>query len=54
MQDRICDYLKEQNRAVDVFELADALVLPVDAVSLALNELTANGLNHDQSNGVVS
>ena len=43
MLDRICDYLKEQNRAVDAFELADALALPIEQVSAALSELLAQG-----------
>ena len=43
MQDRICEYLKEQNRAVDTFELADALEIPVEEATRLLTELTAEG-----------
>ena len=43
MTDRICEYLKDVNRAVDAFELADALELPIGEVSAALTELTAQG-----------
>ena len=43
MQDRICDYLKEQNRAVDPFELAEALEMPIDEASRALTGLVAEG-----------
>ena len=43
MTEKICGYLREQNRAVDVFDLADALDLPIEDVSAALNELLAQG-----------
>lgn len=43
MTDKICDFLKEENRAVDAFEIADALELPIEDVSAALNELTSQG-----------
>ena len=43
MLDRICDYLREQNRAVDPFDLADGLNAPIEEVSAALNELARQG-----------
>jgi len=43
MLDQICEYLREQGRAVDLFDLADALALPVDEAEAALRELLSQG-----------
>ena len=43
MTERICEYLAEQGRAMDLFDLADALAMPADEVSAALGSLAEQG-----------